>query len=219
MNDDVFKYKVFGRKKGRKINQLKEYDLLINKFKLNENNLSKNEDNILDIGSGDGESTLYLSNLNPQANIIACDTYINGNLNLAKKISLNNISNIYIYPENILKLFDKISNNCFFNSVWILFPDPWPKKRHFKRRLINKVFFQRLTQILKNNAQIHIVTDSQSYLKQILLTIYESKGFLIWENQSVASWEFDIDKFTKTKYYRKALKTYRKPIYINLKKL
>ena len=219
MNDDVFKYKVFGRKKGRKINQLKEYDLLINKFKLNENNLSRNEDNILDIGSGDGESTLYLSNLNPQANIIACDTYINGNLNLAKKISLNNISNIYIYPENILKLFDKISNNCFFNSVWILFPDPWPKKRHFKRRLINKVFFQRLTQILKNNAQIHIVTDSQSYLKQILLTIYESKGFLIWENQSVASWEFDIDKFTKTKYYRKALKTYRKPIYINLKKL
>ena len=219
MSDDIFKYKVFGRKRGRKINQLKEYDLLINQFKLNEKNLSKKKDNILDIGSGDGESTIYLSNLYPQANIIACDTYVNGNLNLAKNILLNNISNILIYPENVLKLFDKISDNSLFNSVWIFFPDPWPKKRHFKRRLINKIFFQRLVYFLKKNAQIHIVTDSQSYLRQMLLTIYESKGILIWQNQSVVSWEFNIDQFPKTKYYRKALKTYRKPIYINLKKL
>ena len=78
---------------------------------------------------------------------------------------------------------------------------------------------EKLNYIIKKHGQLHIVTDSQSYLRQILLTIYEFRNYYSWENQSKIMWEFDSNKLPQTKYYKKAIKYDRKPIYIKLKKL
>ena len=79
-----------------------------------------------------------------------------------------------IYQEQDLS--DKRKKNIF-DSIWILFPDPWPKKRHSKRRLINNDFMKRLISIIKRNGKIHIVTDSQSYLRQILSSVYKFRNY------------------------------------------
>ena len=79
---------------------------------------------------------IYLSKLYPKANIIACELFHDGNLNLCNEIFEKKIKNIFLFNGNVLEFLDKIKKELIFNEVWILFPDPWPKKRHQKRRLL-----------------------------------------------------------------------------------
>ena len=218
MEENIHKYKIFGRRKGRKKN-LHDFDQDFLKTILTKKILlDKNNHNILDIGSGSGENSIYLSKKFPKAQIIACDNFEDGNLNLCKSIKINNIKNILIYNGNVLEIFDKITE-LLFDSVWILFTDPWPKKKHFKRRLISDIFIRNLDYVLKKNGKVHIVTDSKSYLRQVLNLVYLNRERYAWENQTKFDWEFDPDALQKTKFYKKAIKYDRKPIYIKLRKL
>ena len=219
MKNNINKYKIYGRSKGRKKNNFDLDKKIVNNIVSKKIILNKKQFNILDIGSGSGESTLYLSKMYPKSNIVACENFLDGNQNLIYEIIKNKKNNIKIYNGNVLEFFDKNQIIDVFDLVWILFPDPWPKKRHFKRRLINKNFMEKLNKILKKNGRLHIVSDSSSYLRQIFLTIFEFKNNFLWENQSKTSWDFDKHKLPETKFYKKAIKSDRKPIYIILRKL
>jgi len=215
----ISKYKIYGRTKGRK---KKKHDLnqnFIRSIITKDINIKKKDNNILDIGSGSGENSIYQSIKFPKSKIIACETFLDGNINLSHEIFKNNINNILIYKGNVIELFDTIRKKNVFDSIWILFPDPWPKKKHFKRRLINSDFTKKLISMIKKNGKIHIVTDSQSYLRQILFNIYKFRNYFLWENQTIYSWNFDLNKLPRTKFYKKAIKSNRKPFYIRLKKL
>ena len=211
-------YKLFGRKRARKkkqINNIKEVSKYFVKFI----EFKKNKRYVLDIGSGSGENSINLSNIYPKSEIIACDIFLDGNYNLCNKIIDKKIKNISIYNGNVLELLDSIKTTNLFNSVWILFPDPWPKKKHFKRRLINKKFMLKLNKYINKGGFVHIVIDNQSYFRQILNVIYDIRKYLLWINQDKISWEFDLNIFPETKFYKKAIKYSRNPIYIKLKKL
>ena len=71
-----------------------------------------------------------------------------------------------------MMLIDYMKSNIAIDQIWILFPDPWPKKRHHKRRLINEKFLKKIHRILKTEGKIYIGTDSISYLVSILYLIY-----------------------------------------------
>ena len=215
----ISKYRIYGRTKGRKKNKYEFYQNIIQNIITKDIKIKIKDNNILDIGSGSGENTIFQSMKFNKSKIIACDTFLDGNLNLCREIFKNEINNILIYHGNVLELFDTITKKNIFDSIWILFPDPWPKKRHFKRRLINNNFMKRLISIIKKNGKIHIATDSQSYLRQILSSIYKFRNYLLWENQIIDSCSFYLHKFPQTKFYKKAIKSDRKPFYITLKKL
>ena len=128
----ISKYKIYGRTKGRK---KKRHDLdqtFIKSIITKDINIKIKDNNILDIGSGSGENSIYQSMKFPKSKIIACETFLDGNINLCHEIFKKNIHNILIYNGNVLELFDTIRKKNIFDSIWILFPDPWPKKRHFK---------------------------------------------------------------------------------------
>lgn len=219
MNQELFRYKIFGRLKGRKKNKL-----LFNK-KLKDNkiaiveNLNDINYNIVDIGSGSGESCIFLSFEKPYAKIITCELFEDGNINLQNEIINQNINNVKIYQGNVLEFLDNILIKKYLNEVWILFPDPWPKFRHQKRRLINTNFLIMISNYLKHNGKIFITTDSQSYLKSILQSIYETKHIYNWENQYIHNWNYENHNMPKTKFFKKAKKLNKKPIFIELKKI
>ena len=213
------KYKIYGRTKGRKKKIHNLDQTFLNSIITKDINIKKKDNNILDIGSGSGENSIYQSIKFPKSKIIACETFLDGNINLCHEIFKKNVGNILIYNGNVLELFDTITKKNIFDSIWILFPDPWPKKRHFKRRLINNNFMKRLISIIKKNGKIHIATDSQSYLRQILSSIHKFRNYLLWENQIIDSCSFYLHKFPQTKFYKKAIKSDRKPFYIKLKKI
>ena len=206
-------YRLYGRTKGRK-NKINNQFLEIS---LKE--IDKNKYNILDIGSGYGESTIKLAKVDKQKVVICCDKYIDGLNNLYNQAKLELLDNIYIYQGNVHQLLDEHCKIDFISEVWILFPDPWPKKKHFKRRLINHDFFIKINKFLKSGATINIASDSKSYISQILRIIHQIRNDFKWLNQNKLEWDYDPVTLPETKYYKKALKNGLNPFYAKLKKL
>ena len=219
MIPEKFKYKLYGRFKGRK----KSYLLSSNEFKKNlinkDVNIYSKNYNILDIGSGSGENAVYLSFIHPQARIITCELFEDGNINLSNEIMKNNTDNIKIFQGNVLEFLDCIKESKIFNEIWILFPDPWPKVRHHKRRLLNIKFLELIYFYLKDSGRIFIATDSQTYIQSILSIIYKVRDYFIWENQQLEDWDYENLDLPKTKFFRKAKQSNRKSIFFQLKKI
>ena len=90
-----------------------------------------NNKKFLEIGFGYGENLIHLSKNNSDTSIIGCEVYEPGIANLVEKIEIEKLKNIYIYPKNIFSLFDNLEKNSF-QKVFILYPDPWPKKNILK---------------------------------------------------------------------------------------
>ena len=214
-----FKYKLFGRSKGRKknknllLNNLNEFDFNIKK------DLNKKSFNILDIGSGNGENAIYLSKLYPNSKIITCEIFEDGNINLINQINELHIHNIRLFKGNALQLLDELKKNIIFNQVWILFPDPWPKKRHHKRRLINDDFIKKIFSFQKNNGKLFISSDSPNYIESIFYTLYKNKNLYFWKNQKFHDWNYEFLSLPETKYFKKAKKLNKKSIFLEIKKI
>jgi len=212
-------YRIFGRSKSRtskKIN-LEKYYSLVNKYKIKKINMQNKL--ILDIGSGYGETSIYYAINHKDHNIISIDKYINGNLNLLKKMENLKLNNIFLYTGNVIEFLDKYKNNIYFNKVSIFFPDPWPKKKHIKRRLINENFLNNIYQYLTDNAEIYIATDSKTYSVQIMNCMYSLKDKYNWINSR--NMYLDIKDYfdVETKFYRKAIDFGRIPSLFILKKI
>ena len=219
MSKEQYKYKLFGRFKGRKKNN--KYVLnFLNDLNINiKKDIHKNNYNILDIGSGSGENAIYLSNIYPNAQIIACELFKDGNINLCNQIILNKIKNISLFQGNVLKFLDILNQKSIFDEIWILFPDPWPKVRHQKRRLINSKFIVFLHFYLKKNASLVMVTDSRSYKRSILNVIYNLKNMYFWENQNFEDWNYDLLDLPRTKFNQKAIKSNRNSMIFKLNRI
>ncbi|MBD1147273.1 methyltransferase [Pelagibacterales bacterium SAG-MED31] len=207
-------YRLYGRTKGRK---KKNNDQSFLKIKLKE--LDKKKLNIIDIGSGFGESTIKLAKDNKKKIIISCEKYIDGLNCLFRKSQEELLDNIYIYQGNVHQMIDEYCSENSLYEVWILFPDPWPKKKHLKRRLINKSFFMKINKYLKSGALIHIASDSKSYVSQILKTIHLIKEDFEWLNQVKSEWNYNSEILPATKYYKKALENGLNPFFVKLRKL
>ena len=210
-----YSYRLYGRSKGRgKNNKLTKEAIQI---KLKE--IDPNKYNIIDIGSGYGESSIEIARTSSANFVIACEKYIDGINNIAKNNLKNSLNNISIFHGNVLQLFDEICLKNSISEIWILFPDPWPKKRHFKRRLINVNFFKKIKYYLKDEAVVHIASDSKSYISEILNTVYQVKKDFKWTNQNKEQWDYANLTMPKTKYFKKALKNGLNPFYLKLIKL
>ena len=210
--------RLFGRTRGRskKKIDLKNYYKMVDRYKFL--NFNEKTEYILDVGTGYGETSIFLARQFPDKVVISCEKYIDGNIRLLKNIQKNNINNILLHNGNVYNIIE-ITNKKFFNLVWIFFPDPWPKNRHAKRRLVTSDFLIRIHKSLRKNSEIHIATDSTIYVRFILDSIYKCKDHFLWLNQSemnlVIKDYFDIE----TKYYKKAINSQRIPSLFILRKL
>ena len=218
MHSSNYSKRLFGRTRGRskKKIDLKKYHQTIAKYKFQK--FDNKLDYILDIGTGYGETSIYLAKKFINKVVISCEKYIDGNVILLKNIEKNNIKNIQLHNGNVYDVIE-IANNKYIKLVWIFFPDPWPKNRHAKRRLITSDFLIKLHKILKESGYVYIATDSTIYIRFILNSIYNSKRYFHWLNQSQTNLNikdyFDIE----TKYYKKAINSHRKPSLFVLRKI
>ena len=209
-----YTYRMYGRSKGRGKNNAITNDAISIKVK----KIDPLKHNIIDIGPGYGESTLAISKTDSSKQIIACEKFIDGINKIAEKSFIHALHNISIFHGNVHQLLDEYCQHNSISEIWILFPDPWPKKRHFKRRLINFNFFFKIRDFLKKDAIIHIASDSKSYISDILMTIHQVKKEFKWMNQNKNEWDYLNTTLPKTKYFQKALKNGLNPIYLKLQK-
>ena len=206
--------KFYGRRKGRKISSanskiVKDYS---NQFYLKEDHICKLKNheynrNILEIGFGNGDNLVNMSLTNPDISFIGCDTYFNGCAKLLKTIVNKNIKNIKIWPDDIHLIMKKFKEN-FFDSILILQPDPWPKKKHKKRRLIQQKFLCDVNKILKNQGELIISTDHNIMKCWVLEQLHIRNDFL-WVKDGFCYKNERPKWIINTKYTKKAMENNR----------
>ena len=159
----------------------------------------ENKNVVLDIGFGNGEYTAAYANAFQEKHIIATEVYLSGIGSLIGLINKYKISNISIFDEDVRLLMDQMPKE-FLDSVNILFPDPWQKAKHHKRRLIGEDFLYQLHPLLKPNAKIFVRTDWQDYAEQISeLAEVMSSHFRLERTQNI---EFEFE----TRFHQRAIK-------------
>ena len=135
--------------------------------------LKEHKNIIIDIGFGTGESTINLCNMHKDYLVCGLEAYKLGINNLAKK-------DILTYYGDALEFLEKIENNTI-TKIYMLFPDPWQKKKHRKRRLFNEYTFSVINRILVNKGMFHFASDNIGYAIQakniIQNTCKENSGF------------------------------------------
>ena len=187
----------FGRVKSRKISKIKEnsFKKFLKKKNISRLNLKKKL--ILEIGIGMGENLIYLSKKNIKKIIIGVDPFKNGMVNVSDYCINNNIKNIYLYPyvfQKFIKKFKKLR----FDTIYVLFPDPWPKKRHKKRRIVNEEFLKKIFAILKKRGKVFFSTDDLDYYKNVKTIIKKFSNIKVKKVNKMVT--------IKTKFYLKAEK-------------
>ena len=120
----------------------------------------------LEIGFGNAENIIFQAINNPSYLFIGSEVYMSGIGTLISSIKENNIKNIKIFSDDIRLLLDQ-SPKKVFDSVIIICPDPWPKEKHHKRRLINKSFLEMIHDFMKDDSNIYISTDWENYAESI----------------------------------------------------
>ncbi len=128
--------------------------------------INNNEKVILEIGFGNGDNTTFLASQNPNALIIAAEVYLSGIGSLLASISENSFTNIKIFDKDVRELLLQVDQEIF-DEVYIICPDPWPKARHHKRRLVQHEFLKLLAKVLKKNGTVYISTDWENYAESM----------------------------------------------------
>lgn len=157
----------------------------------------------LEIGFGDGILLFDQSSNNPDESFIGIEVFETGIANTYSKIIKSNLKNLKLIQGDVAQILSKNKSKKIFDLIIILFPDPWPKSKHKKRRLLKSDFFIDLQSLLKKDGKIIIKTDWQDYAEEIIETLnkLEHKYDHICESN-------DLKEF-KTKYEKIALKENR----------
>lgn len=158
----------------------------------------------LEIGFGDGEHMAKLALQNPEALFIGAEPFVNGVAALLTKIEKYCIQNVRIFHDDVRKLL-KLLPDCMFDGVFLLFPDPWPKRRHHSRRFVQEHSIFSIHRILKTNGFWNIATDHADYASWIL-KMFDSGEIGNMFAKSVFNRESRPSEETwpKTKYEQKA---------------
>ena len=130
----------------------------------------------LEIGFGNAENIIFQAINNPSYLFIGSEVYMSGIGTLVSSIKENKINNIKIFSDDIRILLEQ-SPKIVFDSVIIICPDPWPKEKHHKRRLINKSFLEMVHDFMKDDSNIYISTDWENYAESISELFVKNKLF------------------------------------------
>ena len=148
---------------------------------------SRTADRVLDIGFGDGEALVTMAARAPDVDFLGVEVHEPGVGHLLVMLERARLTNVRIIRRDVVDVIEHMLEPASFAGVNIFFPDPWPKKRHHKRRLINDSFMPRLSTIMKPNALLHIATDWQPYAESIREVLARSADFSAVDSSSSAS--------------------------------
>ena len=229
------KPKFYGRRKGRTIHKAKSFllDTFLPEilFKTGDDFFSsfgKKDKYCLEIGFGDGAHLAAISKAQPENGFLGVEVYKNGVANLlslitgindakedmsAQKIELlaDRSDNLRIFDDDVRLLFSSLPDGCF-DKIYLLFPDPWPKKKHSARRFVNPENLRELARLLKKGGILQIATDHHTYKCWTLEQIRDCPYFK-WTAKTSDDWRLPPADWFETKYQQKAVREGRKPVF------
>lgn len=169
----------------------------------------------LEVGFGGGEHMVHQAKQNPDIGIIGCEPYINGVAMLLGKIRTAGVENLRVYPGDVRDMFDVLPD-ASISKAFLLYPDPWPKARHHRRRFVTAEHLEPLNRVLKPGAIFRVATDIADYVRQTLEEV--PKQSFEWLAEGPSDWRVPWDDWISTRYEQKALREGRPPHYLTFRK-
>jgi tRNA (guanine-N7-)-methyltransferase len=166
----------------------------------------------LEIGFGGGEHLVDAAARNPNVGFIGCEPFVNGMARLLGRIEALALENIRLHAGDAVDVIDWLPDACL-GRVFLFYPDPWPKRRHRKRRFVSPETLAKLARVMKRGAQLRFATDIDDYAGWTLARVRASSEFA-WTADSAKCWLEPWNGWTRTKYEAKAIAAGRKPVYL-----
>ena len=170
----------------------------------------------LEVGFGGGEHLVHQALNNPDVQFLGVEPYLNGMAMLLGKIRKAGVDNIKLYMGDARNLLDVLPYNSI-NKAFLLYPDPWPKLRHHRRRFVTPEHLIPLSKCLKSGAEFRVATDIEDYVRQTLIEV--PKAGFEWLSQGPEDWRTPWVDWISTRYELKALREDRTPHYMTFSKL
>lgn len=207
----------FGRRRGRKLSPRQEGLLreLLPKIAVDPSTIANEifcspdtREVWLEIGFGGSEHLIWQAEHNAGVMLIGCEPFEEGVVKALTAIDEKGLANVRIYADDarhILRALPQAS----IARVFILFPDPWPKRKHAKRRLLNPETVALLARILRPGGELRIGTDIGDYVRTLLVALH-GNPFFAWQARDPQDWRVRPDDWPQTRYEQKALREGRR---------
>lgn len=166
----------------------------------------------LEIGFGGGEHLVHMAARYPEVGIIGAEPYINGVAMLLGKIRAAGAGNLAVHPGDARDLMEVLPA-ASVAKAFLNYPDPWPKRRHHRRRFVTPDHLLPLARVMRRGAEFRMATDIADYVRQALEEV-PGAGFAL-VSESSAPWE----DWLSTRYEQKALREGREPHYLTFRRL
>jgi tRNA (guanine-N7-)-methyltransferase len=205
---------LYGRRFGRKLRPRKRQlmDSLLPRIAVDLSRLGKGTAALFDpptrevwleIGFGNGEHLAEQARRHPQVGLIGCEPFINGVAALLDEIDRDSIGNIRVFADDARILLDALPD-ASIDRGFVLFPDPWPKTRHKRRRFIAPDNLDSLARVLRDGAELRLASDHGEYVRWMLFHILDHPAFE-WLARGPGDWRERPEDWPPTRYEEKAL--------------
>ncbi|MBP0483615.1 tRNA (guanine(46)-N(7))-methyltransferase TrmB [Sagittula salina] len=167
----------------------------------------------LEVGFGGGEHLVHQARTYPEVSIIGCEPFLNAVAMLLTKLRETGVENVSVHPGDVRNLFDVLPPETL-EKAFLLYPDPWPKKRHHRRRFVTQEHLAPLHRVLKPGAEFRVATDIPDYVRQTLEEVPQA-GFDLVSEDFATPWA----DWYSTRYEQKALREGRTPHYLTFRRI
>ena len=171
----------------------------------------------LEIGFGSGEHLAAEARAFPDTGFIGCEPYVNGMAKILVLIEAHNIGNIRLFAGDATELLAWTPDRSL-DGIDLIHPDPWPKRRHWKRRFVQDATIAAMARILKSGSEFRFVSDIDDYCAWTLAHFSRSSEFA-WTAERASDWRDPWPNYTMTRYGRKAEREGRRATYLRLRRL
>ena len=162
----------------------------------------------LEVGFGGGEHLAWQAENNPNVLMLGGEPFINGVAKLLRHIDDKGLKNIQVCRGDMRPVMAALPDRCL-SRLFVLHPDPWPKRKHHKRRMICPPFLHHAARLLKPGAELRIASDIPDYIRWTLMHIQmhnrQSDDF-VWTAQSTEDWTIRPNDWPQTRYEKKAIR-------------
>ncbi|MHA1157311.1 MAG: tRNA (guanosine(46)-N7)-methyltransferase TrmB [Alphaproteobacteria bacterium] len=167
---------------------------------------------VLEIGFGGGEHLVAAATANPGTGYLGVEPFVNGLARAVSEIDRLGLTNIRLFDDDAGLLMDSLPASVV-DTVELPFPDPWPKRRHWKRRFVRPANLDRLARILKPGGTLLIATDVPAYAEWSLAQV-RGHGAFRWTARCADDWRQPPGDWIPTRYEGKAVLAGRRPVYL-----
>ena len=171
----------------------------------------------LEIGFGGGEHLAALAAAHPEIGFLGVEPFINGVAKLLRAIEDHNLGDVRILMDDARLLLKALPEGGI-ERAFVLFPDPWPKLRHHKRRIVNPETVADLARVIRLDGELHLATDDPDYARWMLAAVLAEPRFR-WLAERAADWRGRPIDSPPTRYEAKAVAAGRRPVYLRFARL